>query len=128
MRPTPLPRTKHVNQLLVIARKDAKPKFLAWANIILIPGLAAASSCAALSFSRTVLARSAAVCVDTHPLASVQSAATAIIVVVSFIVNAPPVLEPIMNVKSESFGLPQNEGEAKRQDEWQIGISFHWKV
>ena len=42
MRPTPLPRTKHVNQVLVIARKDAKPKFLAWANVILIPGLAAA--------------------------------------------------------------------------------------
>ena len=37
-----------------------------------------------------MIARSAVVCVDTHPLASVQSAATAIIVVVSFIVNAPP--------------------------------------
>ena len=32
-----------------------------------------------------MFARSAAVCVDTHPLATVQIAATAIIVVVSFI-------------------------------------------
>jgi hypothetical protein len=36
---------------------------------------------------------SAAVCVDAHPLATVQIAATAIIIVVSFIVNAPPVFD-----------------------------------
>lgn len=40
MRSTPLPRAKHVNQVLVIAGKAAEHKFLTWSNIILIPGLA----------------------------------------------------------------------------------------
>jgi hypothetical protein len=35
-------RTEHLKEVLVISRKDDKPKFLAWANIILVPGLVAA--------------------------------------------------------------------------------------
>jgi hypothetical protein len=41
MRPT-ISRIKHLNQVLLIQRKDEKPKILAWTNVILIPGVVAA--------------------------------------------------------------------------------------